>query len=103
TCTRTSPGVAKAECTTQRGQEPPKRAKGKPAAEKRFETLPAGSTRRKKNGTPRAPGCCMDDSRWHACSKDTPKRAATAELGAAALSTASTASRVSSRASWNAI
>ena len=53
-----SPGWRRRACTTQRGQEPPKRANGKPAAEKRLETLPAGSTRRKKNGTPRAPGRC---------------------------------------------
>ena len=42
---------------------------GKPAAEKRLVTLPAGSTRRKKNGTPRAPGRCRLESRWQACSK----------------------------------
>ena len=41
-----------AVCTTQRGQDPPYRANGKPAAEKRFDTFPAGSTRRKKNGHP---------------------------------------------------
>jgi hypothetical protein len=34
--------VAKAWCTTHFGQLPPKRAKGKPAAEKRLVTLPAG-------------------------------------------------------------
>jgi hypothetical protein len=39
-------------------------------------TLPAGSTRRKKNGTPRAPWRCRLHSRWAACSKLTPKRAA---------------------------
>jgi len=63
-----------------REHEPPKRANGKPAAEKRLVTLPAGSARRKKNGTPRAPSRCKVESRWHACSNETPKRAATASM-----------------------
>ena len=75
-----APGVASATCTTQRGHEPPKRANGKPAAENRLDTLPAGSTRTKKNGTPRSPGRCNEDSRWQACSKLTPKRAASASM-----------------------
>jgi hypothetical protein len=65
---------------TQRGHEPPKRANGNPAAEKRLETFPAGSTRIKKNGTPRTPGGCIVDSRWQACSKETPNRAAIASM-----------------------
>ena len=48
------------------------------AAEKRFETLPAGSTRTKKNGTPRTSGRCSVERRWQACSNDTPKRDASA-------------------------
>ncbi len=78
TCTCSRPGVACAPCTTQRGQEPPNRANGKPAPENRLLTLPAGSMRRKKNGTPRWVGRCKEDRRWHACSNDTPKRRAIA-------------------------
>ena len=74
-------GVVKAWWTIHLGHDPPKRAKGKPAAASRLPTLPAGSTRRKKNGTPRcaaSPGRCMVVRRWQACSKLTPKRAANA-------------------------
>ena len=51
-------------------------ARKRKPAENRFDTFPAGSTRRKKNGTPRASTRCNVESRWHACSNDTPKRAA---------------------------
>ena len=48
-------GVSKVECTFHKGQVPPNFENGKVPDEKRFETLPALSTRSMKNGTPRAP------------------------------------------------
>src|SRR5271163_2671815 len=69
TCTRNCPGVPNAPCTIHRGHEPPYRANGNPAAENRLLTFPAGSTRRKKNGTPRAPFRCKLHNRCAACSK----------------------------------
>ena len=69
-----TPGSRNASCTIQRGQVPPKRAKLKPPPLRRFDTLPALSTRMKKNGTPRAPERCSVLSRWQTCSKLAPKR-----------------------------
>jgi len=76
---RICPGAAKASCTFQRGQAPPKRAKCSRLALKRLEMLPALSTRIMKNGTPFEPGRCRVVSRWQTCSKLASKRACSTE------------------------
>ena len=73
-CVRMLPGDMNALCTFQRGQEPEKRAKRMPEAEKRLDVFPAMSTRTKWNGTPDAPGLWSVVRRWQTCSKLVRKR-----------------------------
>ena len=68
-CVRMRPGVRNAACTSQRGQEPEKRAKRIPVPLKRFEMLPAMSTRTKWNDAPDAPGLRSVVRRWQTCSQ----------------------------------
>ena len=68
------PGVSNVACTFHSGQVPPNFENGNVPDEKRFEMLPAWSTRSMKNGTPRAVGRCSVVRRWQICSKLVPKR-----------------------------
>ena len=63
------PGVRNAAWTSQRGHDPEKRANRIPVPLKRFEMLPAMSTRTKWNGTPDASGLRKVVSRWQTCSQ----------------------------------
>ena len=74
----TAPGRAKDWWTAHNGQPPAMRAKGRPVPSSRSDTLPAGSTRIRKNGTPLAVSRCKVVSRCAACSKLTSKAAAMA-------------------------
>ena len=76
TCVKMRPGSAKVACRFHKGQVPPELAKGNRLEENRFETLPAISTRTRKNGTPRAVGRASVVRRCATCSKLAPKRAA---------------------------
>src|SRR5215831_9383737 len=69
-------GVSKVECTFHSGQVPPNFENGKVPEEKRFETLPALSTRSMKKGMPRALGRDNVVRRWQTCSNPTLKRCA---------------------------
>src|ERR1700694_3503964 len=69
-------GVSKVECTFHNGQVPPNFENGNVPEENRLETLPALSTRSRKNGTPRALGRCNVVRRWQTCSKPELKRCA---------------------------
>src|SRR6202453_1502944 len=57
-CLSRGSGVSKVECTFHNGQVAPNFENGKVPEENRLETLPALSTRSRKNGTPRALGRC---------------------------------------------
>src|ERR1700748_2390714 len=76
TCFNRRSGVSKVECTFHSGQVPPNLEKGKVPEEKRFDTLPALSTRSRKKGMPRAFGRCSVVRRWQICSKPALKRCA---------------------------
>ena len=74
-CVMIWPGVLKVPWTFHRGQVPPKWENGKRPEEKRFETLPAESTRTRKKGMPRAAGRTSVVNLCATCSKLAPKRA----------------------------
>src|SRR3954464_4333158 len=76
TCFSRRSGVSKVECTFHNGHVPPNFENGNVPDENRFETLPALSTRKRKNGMPRAFGRCRVVSRWQTCSKPELKRCA---------------------------
>src|SRR5215207_7352104 len=66
TCLSRRSGVSKVECTFHSGQVPPNFENGNVPEENRLETLPALSTRSRKNGTPRAFGrCSVKCLIWH--------------------------------------
>src|SRR5215213_8351385 len=60
TCLSRRSGVSKVECTFHSGQVPPNFENGNVPEENRLETLPALSTRSRKNGTPRAFGRAVE-------------------------------------------
>ena len=74
------PGLRNTVWMVQRGQAPPKREKGTASLAKRLDTLPAWSTRMRKNGTPRAPGRDRVVRRCATCSKLIPNRAFSSEV-----------------------